>query len=187
MIKDKVKKQKIGTVIKQDISEKQVKIAFLAIGSNLGNKKKNIENAKILLQSEKIWILKSSNNYETLSWPDKKKPKFINVVLKVKTTFNAIDLLKKCLNVEKNLGRFRSKKNEPRICDIDLIDFNGEIFRKFNEKRLILPHPRMHSRNFVLMPLFELSKSWIHPIKKVSINNLINSLKSEDLRSIKII
>ena len=169
------------------MSENLVRNIYLGVGSNLGNKKKNIENAKMLLQSENIRILKSSNNYETLSWPDKKKPKFINVVLKVKTTFNAIDLLKKCLNVEKNLGRLRSKKNDPRICDIDLIDFNGEIFRKFNEKMLILPHPRMHSRNFVLVPLFELSKSWIHPIKKVSICNLINSLKSEDLRSIKII
>ena len=172
---------------KLDILENQVNKVYLSLGSNLGNRKTNINLVKYKLEKRKIKIIKSSNNYESISWPNKNHPKFINVVLKVKTTFNAIDLLKKCLNVEKNLGRFRSKKNEPRICDIDLIDFNGEIFRKFNEKMLILPHPRMHSRNFVLVPLFELSKSWIHPIKKISISKLLNSLEIKDLRTIKLI
>ena len=75
----------------------------------------------------------------------------------------------------------------PRICDIDIIDYNGKVLNGSNIQKLILPHPKMHNRNFVILPLFEISKSWIHPIKKVSICNLINSLKSEDLRSIKII
>ena len=90
--------------------EKQVKIAFLSVGSNLGNKKKNIEKAKVLLNKNKIKIIKSSKNYETFSWPNKKNPKFINIVLKVKTILSPNKLLNKCLYIEKTLGRIRKKK-----------------------------------------------------------------------------
>ena len=167
--------------------EKQVKIAFLSVGSNLGNKKKNIEKAKVLLNKNKIKIIKSSKNYETFSWPNKKNPKFINIVLKVKTILSPNKLLNKCLYIEKTLGRIRKKKNEPRICDIDIIDYNGEVLHAYNNEILTLPHPEMHKRNFVLVPLFEISKSWVHPLKKARIVNLLNSLKDKDLRAIKLI
>ena len=109
-------------MIKQDILENQAKIAFLAIGSNLGNKKRNIELAKFKLESNNIKIIKSSNNYETLSWPNKKKPKFINVVIKIKTNLSPIKLMQRCLDIEKELGRKRNKKNEPeRVISILLI------------------------------------------------------------------
>ena len=79
MTKDKQKKQEIGIVIEQDISGNQAKIAFLAIGSNFGNKERNICLAKYKLQNNGVKLIKSSNNYETLSWPNKKNPKFINL------------------------------------------------------------------------------------------------------------
>ena len=167
--------------------EKQAKTVFLSIGSNLGNKKKNIEHSKILLKSNNIEIVKTSKNYETQSWPDKKKPKFINIVLKVRTKFTAKNLLKKCLEIEKKIGPKRNKKNEPRVCDIDIIDYNGQIIKKSSKNYLILPHPEMHKRNFVLIPLFDINKSWFHPLKKTNIINLIKSLKIEDIRSIKVI
>ena len=140
MIKDKLKKQGTGIVIKQDMSEKLAKIAFLAIGSNLGNKKKNIELAKFKLKKNNIKILKVSKNYETLSWPNNKNPKFINVVLKIKTSLSPYDLMKKCLVIENELGRKRivTKKNEPRTCDIDIIDYDGKIIRKSNNENLTL-------------------------------------------------
>ena len=94
--------------------EKRAKIVFLSIGSNLGNKRKNIEFAKFKLEKNNIKIIKSSKNYETLSWPNKKKPKFINIVLKVKTFLSPQKLMKKCLYIEKELGRERNKKNEPK-------------------------------------------------------------------------
>ena len=166
--------------------EKQAKTVFLSIGSNLGNKKKNIEHSKILLKSNNIEIVKTSKNYETQSWPDKKKPKFINAVLQIKTTLNAISLLKRCLDIEKKLGRIRGKKNDPRICDIDIIDYNGEKI-ELKRKSLFLPHPEMHKRNFVLLPLYEINKNWKHPIKKITIKTLINSLNIEDIRTIKLI
>ena len=167
--------------------EKQAKIAFLSVGSNLGNKKKNIELAKFKLEKNNIKIIKSSKNYETLSWPDKKKPKFLNIVLKIKTSLSPYDLMKKCLYIEKKLGRLRNKKNEPRICDIDIIDYDKKIVKGSKSQNLTIPHPKMHKRNFVLLPLFEIAKTWKHPLKKVSIKDLINTLDGEDLRTIKLI
>ena len=169
------------------MSEKVAKFAFLAIGSNLGNKKKNIELVKFKLKKNNIKIIKSSNNYETLSWPNKKKPKFINVVLKIKTYYAPNELLKKCLYIEKEFGRLRSKKNEPRICDIDIIDYDNKVIKKNKKSNLIIPHSKMHKRNFVLLPLFEIAKNWIHPIKKIPIKDLVNSLKTKELRAIKIL
>ena len=174
-------------MIKQDILEDQVKIAFLAIGSNLGNRKKNICLAKYKLQSNGIKLIKSSSNYETLSWPNKKDPKFINTVIKISTTLSPMMLMQKCLSIENDLGRKRFKKNEPRICDIDIIDYDQKILKNTKNKKLILPHPEMHKRNFVLLPLYEIAQSWIHPTKKKKINNLIKLLDIEDLRAIKLI
>ena len=171
-------------MIKQDISENQAKIVYLGIGSNLGNKKFNIEKTKIKLQDFQIKILKCSNNYESESWPNRNNPKFINIIIKIKTKLSPPDLLKVCNSIEMDLGRKRSKKNAPRTCDIDIIDYNKKILDEKNSK-LILPHPRMTERNFVLLPLFEIDKSWVHPIFKTNIVNLIKSLPVKDLRSIK--
>ena len=167
--------------------EKRAKIVFLSIGSNLGNKRKNIELAKYKLEKNNIIIIRASKNYETLSWPDKKKPKFVNIVLKIKTFLSPKDLMKKCLYIERELGRLRKKKNEPRICDIDIIDYDKKIVKSTKSQNLTIPHPEMHKRNFVLLPLFEIAKTWIHPIKKVSIKELINALDPDDLRTIKLI
>ena len=170
---------------KQDTLEKQAKFAFIAIGSNLGNKKLNIELAKSMLSNHLIKIVKSSSNYETNSWPDHRKPKFVNIVLKIKTTLSPQRLLNKCNKIELELGRRRFKKNEPRTCDIDIIDYDQKIIKSNNSAKLILPHPFMEQRNFVLFPLFEISKNWKHPIKKVNIVKLMSFLKEEDLRTIK--
>ena len=94
------------------------------------------------------------------------------------------ELLKTCNLIELKLGRVRLKKNAPRTCDIDIIDYNKMILEKRGSK-LILPHPRMTKRNFVLLPLFEVNKSWKHPKSKINIVKLINSLPIKDLRSIK--
>ena len=170
--------KKLGT------SENLANIVYLAIGSNLGNKIYNIELAKLELENYKIKILRSSSNYLSKSWPDNTKPNYINIVIKVKTSFQPIQLLKVCNSIEDKLGRVRSKKNEPRTCDIDIIDFDKKILNLRNNQ-LILPHPRMKERNFVLLPLFEIDKSWKHPESNINIVNLINSLPVKDLRSIK--
>jgi len=170
-------------VIKLDTSENRAKLIYLGIGSNLGNRKNNIEKAKFELLQKNIFILTESNIYETLSWPNKKNPKFLNVVLKVKTILSPIKLLKVCKEIEKTLGRKKNTKNAPRQCDIDIIDYNNKILKR----DVILPHPRMHTRNFVLFPLFEINKNWKHPILKKDIKILICSLSNKDIRSIKLI
>ena len=169
---------------KQDTSENLAKIAYLAIGSNLGNKINNIEIAKFELEKYKIKILKSSSNYTSESWPNPSKPNYINTIIKIKTTLVPIELLRICNLIELKLGRVRSKKNAPRTCDIDIIDYDKKVLIVKNSQ-LILPHPRMSKRNFVLLPLYELDKSWKHPKFKINIVNLINSLPLKDLRSIK--
>ena len=169
---------------KQDISENLANLAYLAIGSNLGNKVSNIEITKFELEKYKIKILKSSSNYISESWPDSSMPNYINIIIKIKTSLLPLELLKICNSIELRLGRVRSKKNAPRTCDIDIIDYDNKILNEKNSK-LILPHPRMNTRNFVLLPLYELDKSWKHPKSKINIVNLINSLPVEDLRSIK--
>ena len=170
-------------MIKQDISEKQVKIAYLGIGSNLGKRIKNIENAKIELLKNNIKIIKTSSYYETLSWPNPTLPKFYNIVLKIKTYLNELQLLDLCKNIEKSLGRKKTLKNAPRVCDIDILDYDKTL----KSNQIHLPHPRMHKRNFVLMPLFEINKEWKHPVTKQHIKKLIFSLSNKDISSIKLI
>ncbi len=168
-------------MIKQDILEKQVKIAYLSLGSNLGNRVINLEKAKYKLIEKGISIIKSSSYYETLSWPNPKNPKYYNIVLKVRTKFNKMRLLYICKEIEKLLGRKKSPKNSPRECDIDILDFNNKPYNQGLE----LPHPRMHNRNFVLIPLFEINRNWKHPLTKQHIKTLIFSLTKKDISSIK--
>ena len=170
-------------MIKQDISEKQVKHIYLALGSNLGNKKRNIERAKSKLIENNIKILSLSSYFESLSWPNPKQPKFLNIVLKVSTNLDSTELLDKCKKIEVYLGRKKNFKNAPRECDIDIIDYKSQK----KNSTIILPHPRMHKRIFVLLPLFELNKNWHHPVLKQHIKKLIFSLSNKDIRSIKLI
>ena len=169
---------------KQDILENQVKQSYLAIGSNLGNKITNIHIALSKLKKNKIKIKKVSSHYLSKSWPNPLMPSFINIVIEIETILTPLELLKICNNIELKLGRVRLKKNAPRTCDIDIIDYDKKILNINNDK-LIIPHPEMTKRNFVLLPLFEINRSWKHPESKINIVNLINSLSIKDLRSIK--
>ena len=161
--------------------ENPVKSIYLGVGSNLGDKRKYIEQAKLRLLQNNIKIKKTSSFYESLSWPNPDNPKFLNIVLEVVTDLSPIKLLNICKKIEVSLGRKKRTKNAPRECDIDLLDYNGKKI----DKNIILPHPRMHIRNFVLLPLYELNKAWIHPDLKLPIKKLILSLGNKDIRSIK--
>jgi len=174
-------------VKKQDILENQVNFAYLALGSNLGDKKNNLNKSIDLIQEEGIFIKKRSKFYITKSWPNENFPNFINSIILVKTKLNIAELFLKIKKIEKKLGRTKSKRNYPRICDIDIIDFNGEIIhRKIGNYKLNTPHKRMHNRNFVLFPLFELNKDWVHPKLNKNIVILMSNLTSDQLLGIKI-
>ena len=152
----------------------------LNIGSNLdskhGTKFDNILIALNLLVESKVKIKKVSNFYETPSYPNKSFPKYLNVGLKINYDNDYNNLFKKIKLIEKKLGRIKTKKNDPRIIDIDIIDFKSKVKRT---KELILPHPKCHLRNFVLFPILEIDPDWYHPILKKNAQFLINKLSQK--------
>ena len=172
---------------RQDISENQAKTVYLALGSNLGSRITNIEKSKLLLISNNIKIIKCSNYYETYSWPNKNFPKYLNIIIKIKTKLNLNNLFILIKSIEKKLGRKKIPINYPRTCDIDIIDYNKKcISIDIGKHKLNVPHPRMKNRNFVLIPLFEISRNWIHPKSNENISKLISKINFSDLRSIKL-
>jgi len=162
---------------------------FLGIGSNLpsdyGDRFFNINLAMAYLDSYEIKIIKTSSFYETPSYPNAKNPKFINVVVEVDTNLQPTDLASVLIYVEEKLGRKRNKKNDPRTCDIDILDFNNKAI-KFDYKGLdfIVPHEQLKNRNFVLIPLKEICSNWTHPETKQNIGTLIKNLSEADRNSI---
>ena len=164
-------------------------MSLLGLGSNLsssfGDRFENLNLAVSYLELYKIKIIKRSSFYETLSYPDTKNPKFINMVVEISTYLPPEDLASVLIHVEKKLERKRKKKNEPRTCDIDIIDYNGKVVNfSYNGLIFKVPHEKLIYRNFVLFPLQEIASSWIHPKTKDSIDVLINKLSNEDKKSI---
>ena len=149
----------------------------LNIGSNLnskfGSRFDNITIAINLLLSSKVKIKKISNFYETPSYPNKRFPNYLNVGVLCSFNENPKILFKLIKSIEKKIGRFKSKKNDPRVCDIDIIDYNSDIVKK---DFITIPHSRCHTRNFVLYPIKEIDPNWIHPILRQNVNNLIKKL-----------
>jgi 2-amino-4-hydroxy-6-hydroxymethyldihydropteridine diphosphokinase len=149
----------------------------LNIGSNLnskfGNRFDNISLAINLLINSKLKINKISDFFETPSYPNKKLPFFINVGLLANYENDETSLMSDIKLIEKKIGRTESKKNYPRVCDIDIIDFKGLIIEKNN---LIIPHEKSHLRNFVLYPILQIDSKWVHPVIKKNVKFLINNL-----------
>ena len=162
---------------------------LLGLGSNLsstfGNRFKNIDLAISYLKTFNIEIIKKSSYYETFSYPDKKNPKFINVVIGIVSSLKLKDLVFTLIFIEEKLERKRNKKNDPRTCDIDIIDYNNQIINfKYKNLDFTVPHKKLIYRNFVLFPLREILPEWKHPKTKDSITTLIEKLPKEDKNSI---
>ena len=150
---------------------------YLNIGSNLsskeGGRENNILKAITYLKKLKLNLIKISSFYETPSYPNYSDPKFINLCIKLESNLKASELLNEIKKIEKKLGRTRIKKNEPRTCDIDIIDFKGEIIKNDD---LEVPHPRLHLRNFVIYPLKEIEPNWLHPVFNKKIDSFFQEL-----------
>lgn len=158
---------------------------YIGIGSNLasnfGDRFKNIELAVSYLQKERIKLIKKSSFYETFSYPNRKDPKFINIVISVQSDLSESDLMSVLIRIEEKLERKRKKKNDPRTCDLDIIDYKRKVMNfKFSNLELTLPHKELNNRNFVLYPLREISPNWTHPVTKKNIDLLIKNLKSSN-------
>ena len=162
---------------------------FLGLGSNLsskfGDRFVNINLAISFLEGYGIKVIKKSSFYETPSYPNKENPKFINIVILVETILPPTDLLSVLIFIEEKLERKRCKKNDPRTCDIDIIDYNSQVLNlRYNNLDLTAPHKKLTTRNFILFPLQEISPKWKHPKTKEIISVLLQKLSEEDKNSI---
>ena len=160
-------------------------MVILGLGSNLnsnyGDRFQNLNLAITSLESYGIHLKKKSSFYESLSYPNVNNPKFINIVISVTTKLPPIDLMSVLIFIEENLERKRNKKNDPRTCDIDIIDYNNQVINfKYRNLDLKIPHEKMIYRNFVLFPLKEILPDWKHPKTKENINTLIDKLSDDE-------
>jgi 2-amino-4-hydroxy-6-hydroxymethyldihydropteridine diphosphokinase len=156
---------------------------IVAIGGNLYSKNglhpvEICQEAINSLKSMSIIIEKQSSWYRSDPIPKSDQPKFFNSVLVASTTLNELDVLNSLHVIEKKFGRIRKNINEARIIDLDLIDYSSKIC---DSKEIILPHPRAHLRKFVMQPLYEIEKNWIHPILKTSVTEILNQLDKQEL------
>jgi len=147
-----------------------VAIAYIGIGSNLGNRQKNCSRAIEILITKGIVIRKKSSMYETEPWGVTEQPRFINMVVEVETELEPHELLRTLKDIEREVGRGETFKWGPRIIDLDILFFNDLFLR---DNILQIPHPLMHKRDFVLKPLCEIAPDKIHPLLRVRIRDLL--------------
>ena len=150
-------------------------ITFLQTGTNLGDRSKNLEQANIKIEERIGKIIKLSSIYETEAWGVTAQPLFLNQVLLVETNLTVQEVLKTILNIELEMGRVRIQRWAERLIDIDILFFNKVII---NQENLIVPHPRIQERNFVLKPLVEIAPNLMHPIFNKTMTELLE--ESED-------
>lgn len=156
-------------------------IVYIGLGSNLGNREKNLNQAlKQLGSLSSVKILKKSSIYETEPVGFKDQSWFLNAVVKIKTQIPPLSLFYLLKGIEKKLGRKKSGRWEPRIIDLDLLLYDRVIM---NEDKLVLPHPQMHRRRFVLIPLLELDKRAQHPFLNLTFKKLLEDIeKSQEVK-----
>jgi 2-amino-4-hydroxy-6-hydroxymethyldihydropteridine diphosphokinase len=144
-------------------------IVYLALGSNLGNRLANLKQAVAAL-SPQLDVKAKSHVYETPPWGYEDQPRFLNQVVKAKTYLEPEPLLKHLKRLEVTLGRIASFQNGPRLIDIDILFYDGLIV---NTASLVIPHPRLHERGFVLLPLMDIDPDLVHPVNKKSIREMV--------------
>ena len=143
---------------------------YLLLGSNMGNSKAQLVMAIKHIANTVGKPLRQSGLYATAAWGNTNQPNFLNQVIIVETKLTAVEILQSILAIEKSMGRIRTVKNAPRIIDIDILFFNKEII---DQPGLIVPHPEIQNRRFVLVPVNELSPRLNHPALNKTIHQLL--------------
>lgn len=136
----------------------------------MGDRLKNLKDAAHAIASKCGDIVTQSSVYQTAAWGNEAQPDFLNQVLLINTSLNAEDLLKSLLNIEQQMGRVRHQLNDPRTIDLDILFYNNDII---NNSHLQIPHPRIHLRRFVLVPLNEIAPELLHPVSHKTIQQLL--------------
>ena len=149
--------------------------AFIGLGSNLGDRAANIESAVALLGATPgVAVVRVSRNLENpaVGGPPESPP-FFNAVAQVQTTLGSHALLERLLEIERTLGRQRRAKWEPRLIDLDILLFGDQIISSHD---LVIPHPLMHERRFVLEPLSDIAPDAVHPVLQMTAKGLLENL-----------
>lgn len=149
---------------------------FLSLGSNLGNREACLHSALDLLREQGVVVLNCSSIYRTEPLYVRDQPDFLNLVCEVKTHLSAHALLDSCLQIEQDLGRRRRIDKGPREIDVDILFFGQEIIETEN---LVVPHPHLYERNFVLVPLAEIAPGFRDPRTGLSILQLRDRCEDE--------
>ena len=145
--------------------------AYLALGSNLGDKEANLRRALELLQQRGVEVVKTSSFICTEPYGVTDQPQFLNGVCEVRTSLEPLELLQTLLEIEQEMGRVRLRHWGERNIDLDLLLYEDVVM---DTPELILPHPDMQNRDFVLLPLAEIAPELVHPILQKSIEELSN-------------
>lgn len=152
--------------------------AYLALGSNLGERQQYLRRAIDALHETKgIAVLQESPVYETAAVGFTDQPDFLNMTIHVQTTLTPEELLDKALSIEKQLGRTREVKWGPRTIDIDIL-FYGKLVTK--TEKLIVPHPYLHERAFVLLPLRDIAAGWVHPLLQMTVHEMAEQVSGKE-------
>ena len=152
---------------------------FLQLGSNIGDRKKYLDEAVSLITFELGLINNISKVYESTPWGVEGQQKYLNQILQINYKFEPLDLLKSILDIESRMGRKRIEKWGERVSDIDIIFFSNYIIENVD---LCIPHRHMHQRNFVLVPLNDIASDYIHPKYKITVKELLYNCK--DIESV---
>ena len=144
-------------------------LVHLGLGSNLGDRKEFLSMACNYLSSEVLTGFRASSIYESEPLLKKPQPKYFNMVVCGLTVLSPKDLLKKCQQIEISLGRIRRERWGSREIDIDILSYGN---RTINKDNLVIPHPEIENRSFVLMPMLELSPEWLHPKNGITVKKL---------------
>ena len=148
---------------------------YLILGSNLGDRMKNLQRATELISKDVGKIINKSSVYETEPWGFNHRLNFLNQVLKIITSLKPEEILEVIIKIEKSFGRKRNNnKYSAREIDIDILFYNNKVIKS---DKLIIPHPKIQERMFVLVPMTELEPDLIHPELKVAINQLKNECR----------
>jgi 2-amino-4-hydroxy-6-hydroxymethyldihydropteridine diphosphokinase len=162
------------------VTQPQPITAFIALGANLGDRATNIERAlDALRNTEGVGVLRVSGLLENpaVGGPETSPP-FLNAVAELRTALDPSALLRRLLDIEREMGRVRTQKWAPRLIDLDLILYSDWVI---DNPDLQLPHPRFHERRFVLQPLEELAPHLQHPVLKRTVRELLQQLRAEQI------